>query len=129
MVTDPISDFLTRLRNASRVQKKEMAVPASKIIKAIAKILMEKYFIENFTEYPAVRGKYAYLTIALRTDQPPLQLKQISKPGQRLYIGYKDIKRIRSGLGIALISTSRGVLTGEESRKQKIGGEYLCEIY
>jgi small subunit ribosomal protein S8 len=127
MLTDPIADFLTRVRNTSHARGSELTVPSSKIIKAITQVLKNKHFIEDFEE--VTTGNYPQLNIVLRVDREPLELKRISKPGQRIYVGYKEIKRVRNGLGIGLISTSRGILTDEEVRKEKLGGEYICEVY
>lgn len=128
MLTDPISNLLTRIRNASHARRKELMVPSSKILKAIADVLSSKSFIES-TEETVTDTNRKELKISLRTDQKPLELKRISKPGQRIYIGYENIKRIRSGLGVAIISTSKGVMSGDEAKKQKLGGEYICEVY
>lgn len=127
MFTDPISDFLTRMRNASRARRKELTLRSSRLLKSIADVLVQKRFIEaadvDTTE------KRTELKIALRTDREPLELKRMSKPGQRMYVGFEDIKRVRNGLGISIISTSHGVMSGDEARKAKLGGEYLCEVY
>lgn len=127
MFTDPISDFLTRMRNASRARRKELTLRSSRLLKSIADVLVQKRFIEaadvDTTE------KRTELKIALRTDREPLELKRMSKPGQRMYVGFEDIKRVRNGLGISIISTSQGVMSGDEARKAKLGGEYLCQVY
>lgn len=129
MFTDSISDFLTRIRNASRARKLTLNVRSSNLLKAVSQVLMDKKFIENFEEQPSASGKSKNIVITLKTDREPLELKRISKPGQRIYVGYKDIKPVRNGLGIAVISTSHGVMSGGEAFKQKLGGEYICEIY
>lgn len=128
MLTDPLSNFLTRVRNASSARKRSLTVRSSRMIKTIAEILMKKRFIENVEE-AAKDGQISELTLTLLPNREALQLKRVSKPGQRIYVGFEDIKRVRSGLGICLISTSQGILTGEEARAKKIGGEYLCDIY
>lgn len=127
MLTDPISDFLIRLKNASRAHKKQLAVRSSNLIFAIAELLLKKGYIEHVEK--SSLEKIPELTISLHTSRPPLELKRISKPGQRIYVGYKEIKRVRNGLGLAVISTSRGVISGEEAKEAKLGGEYICEIY
>ena len=127
MITDPIADFITRIRNASRVHKKTVAARSSNMLKAIAQVLASKRFIESFAENTL--DNHAELTVTLRSDREPLELKRISKPGQRIYVGHKDIKKVRNGLGIALISTSSGIITGEEAKEKKVGGEYLLEVY
>ena len=94
----------------------------------MASVLAAKRFIENVEEV-AAEGKSKELRITLPADRDPLELKRISKPGQRIYVGFKDIKHVRNGLGVALISTSHGVISDGEAREKKIGGEYLCEVY
>lgn len=127
MLTDPIADFLTRIRNASHARRGQLTVRASRMAKAITELLSTKRFIEGFEEVS--EGNTRELAIRLRVDRDPLELKRISKPGQRIYIGHDEIKRVRNGLGMAVISTSKGVLSGEDARKEKVGGEYICEIY
>ncbi|MEK7523449.1 MAG: 30S ribosomal protein S8 [Patescibacteria group bacterium] len=127
MLTDPISDFLTRIRNASSARRHELTVRSSRMIKAIAQVLMDKHFLEKVEEVAIEKTKE--LHIVLRAEGEPLQLKRVSKPGQRIYVGWDKIKRVKNGQGIAIISTSRGILPGEEARKQKVGGEFLCEVY
>ncbi len=129
MLTDPIADFLTRVRNASHARSQELTVHRSNMVKAMAETLMRKRFIKGIEEEISEEGKKGGLKISLRTDREPLELKRISKPGQRIYIGFKEIKRVRNGLGVCLISTSQGVMTGEEAREKKLGGEFICEVY
>lgn len=127
MLTDPIADFLTRLRNASHARKNELTVRSSRMAKAISQILTEKRFIGGFEE--TKMEKISSLCIKLLTDREPLEVKRISKPGQRIYIGYKNLKRVRNGFGIGIISTPQGVISDEAARQKKIGGEYIAEIY
>lgn len=127
MLTDPISSFLNQLHNVSRSRTSSFVFPSSKMIKAIAQILVDKGFLEKFEE--AIDGPLKNITVHLKVDHDALNLKRISKSGQRIYTSYKDVKRVRNGYGIALISTSKGILTDAEVRKLKIGGEYICEIY
>lgn len=127
MLTDPIADFLTRLRNTSHARRGQLTVKSSRMIKAMTELLLTKRFIEGFDEQ--TEGPYTSLAIRLRTDRDPLELKRISKPGQRIYIGHDEIKRVRNGLGMAIISTNRGILSGEDARKEKVGGEFICEVY
>lgn len=126
-MTDPIADFLTRIRNASHARRGQLTVRASRMTKAISELLTSKRFLEGFEE--VTDGNTRELAIRLRVDRDPLELKRISKPGQRIYVGHDEIKRVRNGLGIAVISTSKGILSGEDAKKEKIGGEYICEIY
>lgn len=127
MITDPISNFLTRLRNASCSRRKNFTIHSSNMIKAIAKILAEKGFLENLEENTS--GKIPELTVHLNAGRGQIHLTKISKPGQRIYKNTNEIKRIKNGFGIGIYSTSKGVITDEECRKQKVGGEYICEVY
>lgn len=127
MLTDPISDFLTRIRNSSRARQKYCIAKSSQMIKAIAKVLAENHFIESF--YCEGEGCVKEIKVALRQDRNPLELKRISKPGQRIYLGQEEIKRVRNGFGIGIYSTSKGILSDKQAREMKIGGEYICEIY
>ena len=127
MLTDPIADFLTRLRNASHTRCSKLTVPFSRMNKAITELLVTNRFIESF--YANTDQKIRELNIVLKKDREALAIKRISKPGQRIYVGYQNVKRVRNGLGIGIISTSRGVITDTEAREKKLGGEYICEIY
>lgn len=129
MRTDPIAEFLTRIRNASSARKRELTISYSGIRKSLAQAMVDRKFLESFEEIKDESGKVKSLTLVLKTGGDPLSLKRISKPGQRIYIGYKDIKRVRNGLGIGLISTSTGIMTDAQAREKKVGGEYLCEIF
>lgn len=130
MINDTIGDFLTRIRNAVARNKETVEVPSSKMIEAIVKILKEENFIEDFSvEKDDVQDRMV-ITLRYVDAKPAIQdLKRISKPGVRRYRGYRDIKPVRHGLGISIFSTPKGVITGEEAAKAKIGGEYICEIY
>lgn len=127
MLTDPIADFFTRLRNASHARRGECTVRPSRMVKALADLLTAKRFIEGYEEQE--EGNAKKLAIRLRTDRDPLELKRISKPGQRIYVGHNEIKRVRNGLGMSVISTSRGILSGDDAKKEKLGGEYICDVY
>lgn len=128
MLTDSISDFLNRLKNASAARHDKLTVQRySRMIKNIAEVLAKRGFIEKLEEGENDGRKE--LTLFLLPEQKTVQFKKISKPGQRIYVGYKEIKRVKSGLGLAIISTSKGVMPGEEAYKQKLGGEYICQIY
>lgn len=127
MVTDPIAEFLTHIRNASHARRRDLTVRSSKLISAIAEVMLKKGFIEDVEK--VTFGKSSELKITLKTDRGPVELKRISKPGQRIYVATDDIRRVRNGLGIAVISTSQGVMTGDEARAKKVGGEFICEIY
>lgn len=130
-VNDPISDMLTRVRNAGMARQSETTMPATKILVAIAKILRDEGYINDFRvteQRPQDR-----LVIALRYGPDKRhtirEIKRVSKPGLRVYAGKDEIPRVRSGLGIAIVSTPQGVLTGYEARRRGIGGEVLCTVF
>ncbi len=131
MMTDPIADMLTRIKNAMRVRKNSVTVSASKQKLDILRILKEEGYIEDYhyiDEKP--QGK---IEIFLKYDENKrpviLGLREISKPGRRIYLGYQKLSKVMNGLGIAIISTSQGLMTDMEARKRKIGGEVICEIW
>lgn len=133
-MTDPIADYLTRVRNAISANHRVVEVPASKIKKEITKILFEKGYILNYMFQADPEGPGEVIKIALKYDlgskKPAIQaLKRISRPGLRRYVGYKDLPRVLNGLGIAIVSTSRGLMTNKEAADLKIGGEVLCYMY
>lgn len=128
--TDPIADYLTRVRNAIRARHKRVDVPASLLKRDLTRILIEQGFISNMSELK--EPPQATLRIQLRyTDGRPAisGLRRISKPGCRIYVSSDDIPRVLNGLGIAIISTSKGVMTDRQAREQHVGGEVLCYIW
>lgn len=132
MVTDPIADFLTRLRNAIQAGHRVVEIPASKMKKEISKILLDKGYILNYKEVnDTVQGS---IKIALKyhpeSKIPAItNLTRVSKPGLRKYSNAADLPRVLNGLGIAILSTSKGVMTDKEARTLNVGGEVLCYIY
>ncbi len=128
MNTDPIADLLTRIRNAQKAHKTSVAAPHSKIKENMLEIMKKWSFIED---YKVVQEKTGHKTIEikLKTDREKLTLKRISKAGQRIYIKKEDLKVVKSGLGISIISTSKGLMTNLDANKNNIGGEHICEIY
>lgn len=131
-MTDPIADYLTRLRNAVQAKHRVVEVPASNLKKEITKILFEKGYILNYKFVED--GPQGSIKIALKYDpvnkvNAIKKLIRISTPGLRKYKGYKDLPRVLNGLGIAIVSTSRGVMTDKEARNLKVGGEVLCYVY
>jgi len=127
MHTDPISDMLTRIRNASKAQKSVVTMDYSKIKEHILEVMKSKKFIEDVSvEEEGVRK---ILKIKLSEKYPHLHLKRVSKPGQRIYIKTDELKQVKSGLGLTILSTPKGVMSNLEARKQHLGGEVLCEIY
>ena len=131
-MTDPIADYLTRLRNAIQAKHRVVEVPASNLKKEITKILFEKGYILNYKFIED--GPQGTIKVALKYNPATREnaikcLKRVSTPGLRKYTGYKDMPRVINGLGIAIISTSQGVMTNKEAAELKIGGEVLCYVY
>jgi len=132
MTTDPIADFLTRIRNASSVGLKTVEIPASNTKRAMTQILFDQGYILNYKVEED--NKQGMIKIALKynltTRVPAItKLERISKPGLRKYAGSEELPRVLNGLGIAIVSTSRGVITDKEARKLNVGGEVLCYVY
>ncbi|MBS1637110.1 MAG: 30S ribosomal protein S8 [Bacteroidetes bacterium] len=131
-MTDTISDYLTRVRNAIKANHRVVEVPASNLKKEITKILFEKGYILNY-KFEATDNKQGVIKIALKyhpvTKQSAIRtLDRISKPGLRKYSGVETMPKVLNGLGVAIISTSKGVMTDKEARKQNVGGEVLCFV-
>jgi small subunit ribosomal protein S8 len=131
-MTDPIADYLTRLRNAIQAKHKVVEVPASNLKKEITKILFDKGYILNYKFVE--EGPQGTIKIALKYNPQTKEnaihvLKRVSRRGLRKYTGYKDMPRVINGLGIAVISTSKGVITDKEATELKVGGEVLCYVY
>ena len=130
-MTDPISDYLTRLRNALKAGKKTVDIPASKFKESISGILKKSSFIEDY-KIIETEKKFKMLSIRLKyTDGNSviLGLKRVSRPGIRRYVNSEEIPRVRNGFGIAIVSTSKGLLTDREARDMKVGGEVVCHIW
>lgn len=129
-MTDPIADMLTRVRNALAVKKAEVVLPFSKIKYEIAKILKKEDYLE---EVEKVEDRFPQLKLVLKYDasrRPAIShLKRISKPGRRVYLSKENIPYILNDLGIAILSTSRGLMTNKQARRGKIGGEFICEVW
>lgn len=132
-MTDPIADYLTRLRNAISANHRIVDIPASNIKKDITKVLHEKGYLQSykFEEGPTAQGsiKIALKYNPLTKKNAIVSLQRASRPGLRRYAGVKQMPRVLNGLGIAILSTSRGVMTDKEAKKEKIGGEVLCYVY
>ena len=133
MVTDPIADMLTRMRNALMIRNRVVVIPASKPKTEIARILKEEGFIENYTSVRNRECPQDNLRVRLRyaEDKKPVitTIKRISKPGRRIYVNRHEIPWVLSGLGIAILSTPKGVMTGQQARKLGVGGEVLCYVW
>jgi small subunit ribosomal protein S8 len=130
-VTDPIADMLTRIRNASAARHKELTLPSSRMKREIARILSEEGFIESFETQPDPVQDRLVLRLKYVEGRTPVVagLKRISKPGLRVYARKTEIPRVLGGLGLAILSTSHGVMTGSDARKQNLGGEVLCYVW
>ena len=129
-MTDPITDMLNQIKNAQAVGKTEILIPLSKIKNDIANILSKENFVGEVKK--ATKGKIKALKIALKYENevPAIAgFKRVSKPGQRIYQGFSDLKRVRGGYGISIITTSKGLMTNKDARYKKIGGEVICQIW
>lgn len=131
MFTDPISDMLTRIRNAASAQKAEVVLPYSKMKHALANILEKEGFVSGVAEKS--NGKHKDLEIKLKYDSSGenaiIGIKRVSKPGQRIYAPTAKIPRANGGMGITILSTSRGLMTDRDAYKQKYGGEVICQVW
>ncbi|WP_209329888.1 30S ribosomal protein S8 [Lunatimonas salinarum] len=131
-MTDPIADYLTRLRNAIKASHRIVEIPASNIKKEITKVLFDKGYIQNYKFDD--NGPQGTIKIALKynpatKENAIVNLTRVSKPGLRKYVGKETLPRVINGLGVAIISTSRGIMTDKEARTEGIGGEVLCYVY
>ncbi|HEX5647951.1 MAG TPA: 30S ribosomal protein S8 [Nitrospira sp.] len=131
MLTDPISDLLIRLKNGAQRRHETVAVPTSRLKRAILEILKREGYVDAIEDQ--VQDGHPMLAVRLRyvsEGQPMITgLERISKPGRRVYVGSKDIPKVRNGIGMSILSTSKGIMTDQESRKNKLGGEVLCSIW
>ncbi|HHZ02977.1 MAG TPA: 30S ribosomal protein S8 [Tissierellia bacterium] len=131
VMTDPIADMLTRIRNANHAKHEFVDIPASKIKKEIANILLEEGYIKGFDVIDD--GKQGIIRVELKYQQNKERvitgLKRISKPGLRVYVGKEDTPKVLGGLGIAILSTSQGILTDKKARSKGVGGEVLCYVW
>ncbi len=132
MMTDPIADMLTRIRNAGMARHKTVSMPSSKMKLEIARILKEEGFIRGY-DLQDTNKPQPTLRIHLKYDEhgkPVIAgLERVSKPGRRIYAGRNDIPWVRSGLGIAIVSTSKGMMTGRQARREGVGGEVICYVW
>jgi small subunit ribosomal protein S8 len=130
-MTDPIGDMLTRIRNAHLVKQESVEMPSSKMKIEIAKILKKEGYIRDFRYYK-FQNKFnlkVFLKYGERQARTILGLERLSKPGRRIYTGKDDIPKVLGGLGIAIISTSRGIMTDKDARKTGVGGELICQVW
>lgn len=128
--TDPIADMFTRIRNAIAVNKQEVSLPHSNIKEAVARLLQKSNFVDRVSVSDAPVGKI--LTIRISSDDTNARISEIvrvSKPGRRTYVSSQEIPVVKRGRGIVLISTSKGIMTGEQAKAQHVGGELICKVY
>jgi small subunit ribosomal protein S8 len=132
---DPISEMLTRIRNAQMAGHKEVEFPCSKLKLAVANVIAAKGFVESVSKFTK-KDDIDYIKVVLKYEdkngnQEPVisGIKRVSKEGQRIYAGKNDLRRVRNGYGFSVVSTSKGVLTGEEAYKEGVGGEVICEVW
>jgi len=129
-MTDPITDALNQIRNAQAVKKTEVLIPFSKIKYEIAMLLSKEGFLGEVKKVAKDKTKGLKITLKYNDDNSAIAgVRRISKPGQRIYVNVSEIKRVHGGYGISVISTSKGLMTNKEARKQKLGGEVICEIW
>ena len=130
-LTDPVADMLTRVRNALQARHQKVDIPASRLKLEIARILKEEGYISNFktTEEDGRAVLRVYLKYGANNEAAIRDLERISRPGCRVYIGRDEIKRVQGGLGISIMTTPKGVMTGRQARREGVGGELLCEIW
>jgi small subunit ribosomal protein S8 len=130
-MTDPIADMLTRVRNAINARHPKVDVPASKLKTEIARILKEEGFILNFKLTEEGAKKYIRLYLKYTPGNVPVisRIERVSRPGCRVYVGGKEVPRVLGGLGVNILTTPRGVMTGASARKENVGGEVLCQVW
>lgn len=130
MMTDPIADMLARIRNASLARQERTSIPLSKLKVRIADILKQEGFIKD---YSVDNSGYGSIQVELKYTRDRSSaiagMRRASRPGRRFYVGYRDIPKVLNGLGVAIMSTSRGVMTDKTAREQQVGGEVLCEVW
>ena len=128
--TDPIADMLTRIRNALSVRQQEVSMPHSRIKQSVAQILADnKYIVSARVEGEGVEKALVLQVASDATQSPITEINRISKPGRRVYAKVKDIPVVKQGRGLVIVSTSQGVMTGQEAKDKKLGGEVLCKVY
>jgi small subunit ribosomal protein S8 len=128
--TDPIADMLTRIRNAINVRKNEVVLPHSNIKESVARLLQQSNFVDNVSVSDAPVGKT--LTIRIHGEDSNARITEIvrmSKPGRRYYVNAKEIPTVKRGRGVVILSTSRGLMTGDQAKTERVGGELICKVY
>ena len=130
-INDPISDMLTRIRNAGMARKSQTSMPSTKVLVAVAEILKSEGYIGGYEVVEKSPQNQLVITLRYAADKRHVirEIKRVSKPGLRVYAGKDAVPRVRSGLGVAIVSTTQGVMTGYEARRRGIGGEVLCTVF
>ncbi len=130
-MTDPIADMLTRVRNALEARHPKVDVPASKLKAEIARILKEEGYIVNFKVADEEGKRTIKIYLKYSDDNEPVisRIERVSRPGRRVYVGQREIPRVLGGMGINILTTPRGVMTGRDAHKERVGGEILCEVW
>jgi len=133
MVNDTVSDMFTRIRNAHLRKKKDVSIIYSKLNEAIAKVLLDRGYISDVSVFKEKDKKYKSLSVTLKYDEDNLpkisSIESVSRPGLRIYVGANNIKLVLGGLGLTIISTPKGVMSGKDARKRKLGGEVICKVF
>jgi small subunit ribosomal protein S8 len=130
-LTDPVADFLTRIRNSIRARHQKLDVPASRLKAEIARILKDEGYIANYkaVEESGQKVLRVYLKYGVNNEAAIRDLQRVSRPGCRVYVGRDEIRRVQGGLGISIMTTPKGVMTGRQARREGVGGEILCEVW
>jgi small subunit ribosomal protein S8 len=130
-MTDPIADFLTRIRNGLRADHEAVVIPASKFKTELARILVEQGYIETYSVDPGRVGQELRIVLKYTEGRQPVisGIKRVSKPGQRAYVGHGEIPKVLGGMGTSIVSTSKGLMTGHEARRQGVGGEVVAHVW
>ena len=131
MLTDPIADMLTRIRNGMAARLNKVDIPGSKVKIELARILKEEGYVANYRVANDNKKQVLKVYLKYRPDRRPVitRLTRVSKPGRRVYVNSRSIPRVIGGMGVCVLTTSRGVMTGRQARKQRVGGEVLCTVY
>jgi small subunit ribosomal protein S8 len=131
MTTDPIADMLTRIRNGLRARQDQILVPASQMKLELARILKSEGYIQKYTVVEEKPQSKIRINLKYAPDRSPviIQLKRVSTPSRRIYVGREEIPRVKGGLGVAILTTSRGIMTDREARRLRVGGEVICTIW
>jgi small subunit ribosomal protein S8 len=131
MLTDPIGDYLTRIRNGLKAEHEEVLIPSSRLKREISRILKEQGYITDFSVDQGEKGEVLRVTLRYTEDRDPviMGMERVSRPGRRRYVASKDVPRVQGGMGTTIVSTSTGVMTGHEAKKRGVGGEVVAYVW